>query len=86
LEVAPVAPAARFVRIKSGSIESSQSFVPVAKRDSIGFGIAKTPSIPIRDSKNRRGRCAGDKHGHGTQLPGSILRRNGAKTKGRRFF
>ena len=34
LDVAPVAPVARFDRTKSGSIESSQSFVPVASRDS----------------------------------------------------
>ena len=39
LEVAPVAPAARFDRTKSGSIESSHSFVPVASSDSIGLGI-----------------------------------------------
>ena len=39
LEVAPVAPAARFDRTRSGSIESSQSFVPVASRDSIGLGM-----------------------------------------------
>ena len=33
LEVAPVAPMARSRRTKSGSTESSQSFVPVAIKD-----------------------------------------------------
>jgi hypothetical protein len=32
-EVAPVAPSARFLTTKSGSIESSQSLVPVAMSD-----------------------------------------------------
>ena len=43
LDVAPVAPAARLERTNSGSTESSHSFVPVDKRDSIGFGMVDGP-------------------------------------------
>src|SRR5258708_5596998 len=39
LDVAPVAPQARFSRTKSGSTESSHSFVPVATRDLSGAAI-----------------------------------------------
>src|SRR5215212_11451110 len=41
-DVAPVAPSARFVFTKSGSIESSQSLVPVAMRDCSGELIASS--------------------------------------------
>ena len=53
-EVAPVAPSARLVRTKSGSIESSQSFVPLATNDSKGVEMLATRRVIARIFRESR--------------------------------